>query len=126
MVRVFVSTVIGVIAGIAIGLVVGWWFAPAEYSQSRLSELNQSSKDDYVVMIASGYVTDRDVNGALARLSLLGVDNVPAYVQDVTERYITNSRDIDDIRLLVALSEGFGRLTGPMEAFCQLCLESGS
>jgi hypothetical protein len=121
MIRVFVSTVIGVIVGIAMGIAIAWGLVPTEFNQSRLSDLNQNYKDDYVVMIAVGYVSDRDVNGALSRLSLLGVDNVPAYVQDATERYITNSRDIDDIRLLVALSEGFGRLTAPMEAFCQLC-----
>jgi hypothetical protein len=121
MIRVFVSTVIGVIVGIAIGIGIAWGLVPAEFNQSRLNDLNQNYKDDYVVLIAVGYVSDRDVNGALSRLSLLDVDNVPAYVQDATERYITNSRDIDDIRLLVALSEGFGRLTAPMEAFCQLC-----
>jgi hypothetical protein len=122
MIRVFISSVIGVIVGIAIGLITGWWLVPVEYNQSRLSDLNPNYKDDYVVMIAAGYIADHDVNGALERLSLLGVENVPAYVQDVTERYITHSRDIGDIRLLVALSEGFGRLTRPMEAFCQLCL----
>lgn len=121
MVRVFISTVIGVVLGIGIGLVIGWWFAPAEYTQSRMSELGQNYKDEYVIMVAKGYVVDHDVNGALERLRVLEVENVPAYVQDVTERYISNSGDIEDIRLLVALSEGFGRLTRPMEAFCQLC-----
>lgn len=121
MVRVFVSTVIGVVIGIGLGLIIGWWFAPAEYNQSQLRELGQNYKDDYVLMVAMGYIAERDENGALERLRWLGVDNVPAYVQDMTERFITNSRDIDDIRLLVALSEGFGRLTRPMEAFCQLC-----
>lgn len=121
MVRVFVSTVIGVIIGIGLGLVIGWWLAPAEYSQSHMSELNQNYKDDYIIMVAMGYIVDRDINGVLERLRVLEVENVPAYVQDVTERYISNSGDINDIRFLVALSEGLGRLTPPMEAFCQLC-----
>jgi hypothetical protein len=50
-------------------------------------------------------------------MRLLGAENVPAYIQDTTERYITNSRDIDDIRALVALSEGLGRLTPIMEPY---------
>ena len=49
-------------------------------------------------MIASGYQTDGDALGAVERLRLLGVDNVPEYVQTVTERFITNSRDLGEIR----------------------------
>ena len=48
-----------------------------------------------------------------------------AYVQDLTERYISTSRNVDDIRLLVALSQGFGRFTAPMQDFCQLCNGGG-
>lgn len=120
MVRVFVSTVIGVLIGIGVGLGLGWGF-PAQYSNSTLPELGQVHQDTYTVMIAAGYVNDRDITGAFERLQRLGVENVPAHVQDITERYITNSRDLDDIQLLVALSDGFGRLTPVMQTFCQLC-----
>lgn len=120
MVRVFLSTVIGVVVGIGIGLGLGWGF-PAEYSDSSLPELSQNHQDTYTVMIAAGYVHDSDITGALERLQRLGVENVPAYVQDTAERYITSSRELGDIQLLVALSEGFGRLTPVMDTFCQLC-----
>ncbi|MGB1287672.1 MAG: hypothetical protein ACPG7F_14130, partial [Aggregatilineales bacterium] len=65
------------------------------------------------------YVVDGDVNAAVERLRPLQTDNIPDYVQDTTERYISNSRDLDDIRKLVALSEGLGRLTPLMENFRQ-------
>jgi hypothetical protein len=68
-------------------------------------------------MIAAGYLADGDASGAVERLSVLGVDNVPLYVQELTERYITNSRDIEDIRHLVALADGLGRLTPIMEPY---------
>lgn len=124
MLRVFLSTVIGVAAGIALGLALGWGF-PAEYSDSVLSELAPVHQDNYTLMIAAGYVHDGDITGAFERLQRLGVDNVPAYVQDVTERYVTNSRELDDIQRLVALSEGFGRLTPLMQPYCQLCTGEG-
>lgn len=120
MVRVFISTVVGVIIGIAIGIGLGWSF-PAEFTNSTLPELSQIHQDNYTVMIAAGYVGDGDISGAFERLQRLGVENVPAYVQNTTERYITNSRELDDIQLLVALAEGFGRLTPVMETFCQFC-----
>lgn len=124
MIRVFLSTVIGVVLGIAGGLALGWGF-PAEYSSSTLSELSTQHQDNYTLLVASGYVNDGDLRGAFERLQRLGVENVPEYVQDVTERFITNSRPLNEIQLMVALSEGFGRFTPLMESFCQLCMEDG-
>ena len=117
MIRLFLSTVIGILVGVGIGLTIGWVVAPVQYTDSSMSDLAPRYQDDYTVMIASGYLLDNNVDGAIARLRLLGVENVPAYVQDITERYITNSRDLDDIRKLVNLAEGLGRLTPPMERF---------
>lgn len=120
MARVFLSTVIGVMVGIGLGLLFGWVIAPVEYTDSPMSALADRYQEEYTLMIAAGYLVDRDASAAVERLSRLGVENVPAYVQELTERYITNSRNVEDIRLLVALSEGLGRLTPPMESFREL------
>ncbi len=53
-------------------------------------------------------------------LRVLGQGNIPAYVQGVTERFISNSRDATDIAYLVALAEGLGRLTPIMQPYAQL------
>ena len=121
-----ISLIVGALLGIGMGLGYGWVLAPVEYVNSPMSDLAQRYRDDYTVMIAAGFAVDHDVDAALERLQRLGVDNVPAYVQDTTERYITNARDIEDIRLLVGLSEGLGRLTPPMERFRQLNPSGGS
>ena len=118
--RLFISTVIGILLGLGIGLYVGWVAVPLEYTDSPLSDLNPRYQETYTLMVAEGYLSDGDIEGALRRLSALGVDNVPLYVQELTERYITTSRDVNDIRILVALSAGLGRLTPPMENFQQL------
>jgi len=115
--RVFLSLVGGTLLGLIAGLFIGWVVAPTEYVNSPMTSLAQRWRDEYTVMIAAGYAVDRDLNGALERLRQLGVENVPQYVQDITERYITNSRNIGDILLLVRLAEGFGRLTPIMEDF---------
>lgn len=117
MARLFISTVVGVIIGAMIGLFVGWEVMPVEYVNSPMTDLAQRHKDDYTVMIASGYLADGDAIGAIERLRVLNVDNVPAYVQEITERYITNSRNLEDIKNLVALSEGLGRLTPIMQPY---------
>jgi hypothetical protein len=70
--------------------------------------------------VAGGYWENADILGAFERLQMLGVQSVPQFVQDVTEKYITTSRSVDEIYLLVALSEGFGRLTPIMQPYRQV------
>ena len=118
--RFLISAFVGLVLGLGIGLYVGWVQFPVEVVDSPAWALDQRYQDEYTLMIASGYAADRDALGAIDRLVVLGVDNVPQYVQEVTERFITNSRDIEDIRLLVSLSEGMGRLTPIMEPYRQV------
>lgn len=115
--RFLVSLLVGMMVGIGLGLYLGWVQFPVEYVNSPASSLATRYKDDYTVMVAAGYVVDGDATGAIERLRLLNVENVPAYVQETTERFITNSRRVDDIYVLVALSEGLGRLTPIMEPY---------
>ncbi|MCA9906043.1 MAG: hypothetical protein KC547_19435 [Anaerolineae bacterium] len=120
--RFLVSFLVALLIGAGIGLYLGWVQFPVQFVDSPANALAASAKDEYTLMIAGAYADDGDLNGAVERLRVLGVDNVPAYVQEVTERYITNSRGIDDIRLLVRLAEGMGRLTPVMEPYRQLAL----
>lgn len=117
MVRFLLSLLVMLIVGLGIGVYLGWVQFPVEYIDSPASALAQRYKDEYTVMVANGYRYDRDLNGALERLRILGEPNIPAYVQELTERYITNSQDLNDIRTLVVLAEGLGRLTPPMEPY---------
>jgi len=120
MTRFFFSTVIGVALGLLIGLFAGWQISPVEYRDSPIRALSEPYRDEYTRMIAGGFLADGDLTGAVERLRVLGVVNIPQYVQEMAERYISNSRDLKEIRYLVALSEGLGRLTPLMENFRQL------
>ena len=112
---------LGLILGGLLGLYLGWFQFPRETYRGGLSELAQSFRDDYVVMVAAGYAADDDLQGALERLSRLRVDDIPRYAQRLTDRVIASSaRDIRDIRLLVALARGMGRLTPAMEPFLDM------
>lgn len=120
MVRLVVSLLIGLIIGLGVGLYLGWVTFPKQYINSPANSLAQRYKDDYAVMIAAGYLKDGDLGGAVERLRVLGIGNIPAFVQEVAERYISNSRDAEDISYLVALAEGLGRLTPIMQPYLQL------
>ena len=122
MIRWFVSLILGLGVGFAAGVGVGWFVAPVEYVDSPISALAPEYKEAYTLMVASGFLVDNDLDGAIERLRLLRVDNVMDYVQQYTERCITQSCNLNTIRTLVALSEALGRLTPPMENFRQFSL----
>jgi hypothetical protein len=125
MLRFLVSLIIGLVVGLGVGLYLGWVRFPVEFVNSPASSLSQRYKDDFIVMVASGYLKDGDLGGAVERLRLLGVANIPAFVQEVTERYISNSQNADDISVLVALSESLGRLTPIMQPYRRITETGG-
>ena len=122
--RFLVSFVAALILSALISLYLGWSVFPVQYVDSPAADLAQRYKDDYTVMIAAAYHVDRDLTGAIERLRVLGVENVPVYIQEVTERFITNSRDLADVQLMVTLAEGVGRLTPVMEPYREVTLPS--
>ncbi len=126
MIRFVVSLAVGLLLGLGVGLYLGWVQFPKEYINSPARDLAQEYKNEYTVMIATGWQADRDLPGAVERLRVLGVENIPQYVQGVTERYITTSRDVRDIRVLVAFSEALDRLTPIMEPYRQLNITGSS
>jgi hypothetical protein len=117
--RFFISLVIGLLIGAAMGLYYGWVLSPVQYVKSSMSDLSRSYKDEYTVMVAQSFRVDGDVNEAIRRLQPLNVGNIPQYVRDVTERYISESGTGKeaDIRTLVVLSRALGYYTPPMQAF---------
>ena len=117
MLRFLISLIIGLAVGALIGLYLGWVQFPVQFVNSSASSLSERAKNDYMVMIAAGYLEDGDLGSAVDRLSLLGVPNIPSYVQQVTETYISNSQNVNDISYLVALSEALGRMTPIMQPY---------
>jgi hypothetical protein len=117
MTRFLSSVLVGLVLGGALGLYLGWVAFPVEFVDSAAPALAQRYKDQYTVMVANGYLVDCDVTGAVERLRLLEEPNIPDFVRNTTERYISSSRDADDIFALVALSAGLDRLTSIMTPY---------
>lgn len=117
--RFLITLLIGGVIGLGIGLYLAWVQFPVQTVNSPIHDLSANDKDRYTVMVAQSYLTDGDTAAAIKRLSVLGVPNVPAYVRDVTERFISSSGTGSevDIRPLVALSQALGYFTAPMQAF---------
>lgn len=115
--RLLMSATVGVVIGVAAGFAIGWAIAPVQFVDSPLDLLDREYKYEYAVMVATAFQRDRNLDLATERLRPLGIDNIPNWVQDVTERYISQGRKVADITDLVALAEAFGRLTPSMEPY---------
>lgn len=127
----FFTGMITLVLGIALGVYLGWVQFPVEYRNSHLCQLNTPYQENYTLMVARGYRIDKNLEKALERLRPLRVaevpecddsraykiDNIPDWVQQLTEQYISKGADPSEIRDLVALAEGFDRLTPIMESF---------
>ncbi len=110
------SLLIGVLIGLVVGVFLGWEQFPVEYTNSSMSALAPRYQEDFTVMVAEGYLYDQDINGALTRLQPLGKENIFNYIQDLTERLISQSK-VSAIPPMVALAEAVGRLTPAMEIY---------
>jgi hypothetical protein len=110
---------VGSAIGLGIGLFLGWVQFPVITVDSQLRTLSSADRDRYAVMVAEAYALDGDPQAAIDRLRPLGAANIPAYVRDLTERYIsdTGTGNQRDIRYLVQLSRALGYFTPPMQAF---------
>jgi hypothetical protein len=120
--RLLFSLFIGLIIGAVIGLIFGWQLSPVQIVQSPMSNLSLRFKDEYTIMVADAFQVDQDINEAIRRLQPLGFPNIPVYVREVTERYISErgSGREADIRTLVVLSRALGYYTPPMQSFMVL------
>lgn len=123
--RAFGSLLIGILVGLAVGLYIGWVQFPVSYTNSSLAALAPGYQEEYTVMIAEGYQYDGDVAGAVSRLEPLGKENVFDFIQDLTERYISQS-NVPAIPPMVALSEAVGRLTPIMDVYRQTPVPSSN
>ena len=116
--RVIRSLLLGLLVGTAVGLFFGWAQFPTQERSSALSDLAQSYRDEYIVMVAAGYAFDSDITGAAQRLSRFDAAlNGPELRQNIDRIITTSARDLDDIYLLVALARDLGQLTATMRPF---------
>ncbi|HEX3052380.1 MAG TPA: hypothetical protein VHP83_17095 [Aggregatilineaceae bacterium] len=113
------SLLIGILVGIGFGVYLGWEQFPVKYTNSSIAALDTRYQEEYTLMVAEAYQVDRDPVAARERLVALGKENIPDYVQDMTERYISQGKDLRTIQTMVALAEAMGRLTSIMEIYLQ-------
>ena len=67
-------TAVGLAIGIGLGLYIGWFAWPVEYRDANPTVLQDSYRQDYILMIATAYGVDGDLERAEQRLDELGTN----------------------------------------------------
>jgi hypothetical protein len=117
--RISLLALIGLAAGIALGLLIGWVLWKVEYTNTAPAQLRQDYRDDYVVMIASAYQVEGNLGAARDRLSQLNPTDPAQPVIDLTERLIAANGRPSDIEALVHLAEDLGAATPTMAPYLE-------
>ena len=103
----------GLAVGVGLGLYIGWVAAPVQYVDTAPDSLQRAFKDDYVLMIASAYAGDGNLQSARTQLAGLGYDDPAAAVSAAAQRLSAAGVPDADQQRLDALAQALG---APAEA----------
>jgi hypothetical protein len=114
---VVVLVALGLVAGLAVGLFLGWIVMPVKYVDTSIADLRSDYKEEYILLVASAYAQDHDLAKAETRLDQLEAPNVKLWVSEMANRFISEGRDEDDIEAVVELADGLGVANLQMMAY---------
>lgn len=92
--------VLGLLLGVAVGLIYGWVIRPVEQIGIAPQSLKQEFRVDYVLMVAEAYADNEQLEQARVRLASLGPDNPINYVLEAINYGVEQAFDYDDLQTL--------------------------
>jgi hypothetical protein len=87
---------VGCLAGLLFGLFIGWQVLPVQYTDTTIGDLGPADTEQFVLMVASEFAADKDVDRARERLQELSVANPEQYVAYLADKYVQEDRGPDD------------------------------
>ncbi|MGD8397770.1 MAG: hypothetical protein PVG11_02835 [Anaerolineae bacterium] len=99
---------LGLLAGVGLGLLLGWVVVPVRYVDTSIADLAPEYRDEYMLLVASGYAVDGDLEKAQARLAELEVPNLNQTLAATLNAWVAEGRDEAEIRLLANLAADLG------------------
>jgi hypothetical protein len=114
-----VQATVGVVIGLALGFAIGWGLWPVEYTNTSPDVLRQDYHDDYIVMVATAYEVEGDLERARERLALLDPQEPTAPMIELAERLIEVNGDVEDIARLARLAGALGAITPTLAPYLE-------
>lgn len=99
---------LGLLIGLALSLTYVWLLNPIQVYGSTPADLKPRLKEDYVVLVASAYAVDDDLDKAQKRLAELGDPEAGRTVARLAQQYIAAGRSVKETRSLAKLSAALG------------------
>jgi len=99
------KAIIGLVIGLALGLVYTWVIAPVELVNTRPALLRSDYRSDWVRLVALSYVADGDMERARARLDGLKHEDVTSAIQALIEERAAAGRPANILRSLTTLAK---------------------
>lgn len=109
-----VSPIIGLVIGLALGLVYTWVIAPVELVNTQPVLLRTDYRGDWVRLVALSYVADGNLERARARLDGLRNEDVAEATQALIEEFAAAGRSADTLRRLTTLAQALNVHTPAM------------
>lgn len=106
--------IVGLIAGLLIGVWAGARWAPSLVGVSY-SDLNAQQQDDLVALVALGYIQTKDLEQAKTQLQALRAPNLGQLVSGVAERRINGNGRPEEVTALAELALALGVVSPDLE-----------
>ena len=101
---------IGLLLGLAAGLLYGWVLRPVELYNTAPNSLRQDYRTDYVLMVAEAYATEADLPLAMVRLAALGPQSPVEFIEAAITYATAQEFAPQDIERLSRLARDVQRL----------------
>ncbi len=108
------ALLIGLLLGVAGGLGYAWGLDPVEFYNTEPVDLRPEHRETWLLLVASAYRQEGDLDRAMARLAGLQDPQVGQTVAALTERYIQAGKPAVRIRALASLADALGTRTDSM------------
>lgn len=116
-IRIVGFVFIGLLVGAGLGLYLGWVAWPTEFTNANPAILQGSYQQDYIVMVATAYAVDGDLDAARVRIAGLGETGGDALFSLTLDTIIQQPNDEEKIRYLVRLAADLGLRSPAMAPF---------
>lgn len=110
---------IGLAAGLGLGLFIGWVLLPTPPPPSTPDTMRADYQAEYIRLVAVSYQVERDLARAQERLAALDFADPSAPLVAQTELWITRDRPAALITALAQLSHDLGVHTPPMAPYLE-------
>jgi len=103
--------------GLSLGLYIGWVVSPVQWVDNEPASLQQTFKDDYLLMIATAYSQDGNLASAQAELTQLGFADSGAAVAEAALRFVASQKPETEVRQLAHLAAALGTTPPELQPF---------